>query len=176
MLLTQLVNKQIILNNTPRGFSQSVGISLKGKTIKYLFCSSSAGEQTNFVLPISAVNSLSENALFLSYLRPILPKNNVQVFIGMPIYNYNGEYLGNLSDAEIQNNQIFTLFTSKNDGYPFTSISAVADAIILKKPQPYPIGQQLPNLDIVTKSVLRKAVEEQNLIQLTLSLPPFSLS
>jgi len=180
MFLSQLISKQIIVNNTPRGITQSVAISLKSKSVKHLYCASEAKldvpSQSDFVLPISAVVSCSENALFLSHLRPIIPKNTTKLFIGMPIYNHTGEFLGELTDAEIQNCRITSIYTKKNGEYPFTSVSAVADVIILKKPQPYPIGQRLPNLDLVTKSLLRKAVEEKRLIQFTLSLPPFSLS
>ena len=74
------------------------------------------------------------------------------------------------------------LLTNRGEAFPLTAISAFSDAVILRKRQPYPIGQRIPitscsnlNERIVTKSVLRSAIENRALIRLTLSLPPFSL-
>ncbi|MBQ7924398.1 MAG: hypothetical protein IJ329_03735 [Clostridia bacterium] len=179
MFLSQLIGKTLIFDKTPRGVCLGAGVSLKSKMIKYLFCSSdttvSATNNADFVLPIGSLASFSEDALFLARLRPVLPKPCGKLYIGLPVYNAEGASFGFLSDVELQNYVAIRLFTDKNIRLPFSSIAALADAVILRKPQPYPLGQPIPDdsESLVTKQVLRNAVQNQTLIKLTLSLPPF---
>ncbi len=173
MLLSQLIQKPLLLNKTPRGMLCGVGLSPKNKTIKYLFCSTH--EKDDFVLPIDALANFSENALFLSRLRPILPKPCCKVYLGLPIYTFDGKFLGKLADVEIQNDVAIRFFTDQNECFSLSSISVISDAIILKKSQPYPLGQpfQREKEGVITKRTLRNAIKQQSLIRLTLSLPPF---
>ena len=177
MRLSQLLGKSLILDKTPRGVCVGVGVSLKNKSLKYLFCRTEQtvkDTETALVLPIDALASISENALYLSRLRPILPKSCIKLSLHLPVYNAEGNFLGRVIDAEFQNYALSALFTDTNARYPVSAIGALADAVILRKPQPYPIGQPLsPQGNFVTKQILRKAVNENSLIQLTLSLPPF---
>ncbi len=176
MLLSQLTNKSLFLNKTPRGVCRGVGVSAKNKGIKYLFCSTE--ENTEFVLPIAALASLSENALFLSRLRPVLPKTCTKLFLGIPVYSYEGKFLGELIDVEFQNYVATRFFTSQSGWFPAAIVSVISDAILLRKPQPYPLGQPIAdeNESVVTKQTLRTAIQKQSLIALTLSLPPFDYS
>ena len=91
----------------------------------------------------------------------------------MPVYTENGVFLGNLSNVK------FDDYTAKsiqiNDVWiTFSRVIAVGDAVIVSKAQPYPIGQPTKE-NFVTKQTLKRAVKEQSLIRLTLSLPPFSM-
>jgi hypothetical protein len=105
------------------------------------------------------------------------------MFIEKPVYSQSGEYLGSLKDLEIINGQATRLFTEKNT-YSIHELYAVSDALILKKSTPFPLGQRIPAPSkrdfltekdaLVTKSVLRRAIQNGKLINFTLSLPPFS--
>ncbi|MBE5744676.1 MAG: hypothetical protein E7355_00915 [Clostridiales bacterium] len=94
----------------------------------------------------------------------------------MPIYNASGDFLGTLKDVEFQNQTAIRLITDSDISHPFTEVGALSDAIILRKAQPYPLGQIIPHKNVlITRKILRGAVEKQSLIKLTLSLPPFSM-
>lgn len=177
MLLTQLLYKTLIFDKTPRGKCFAVGISIKTKSVKYLFCRTEENlktSSTEFILPIDAVASFSENALFLSRLRPILPKSCIKLTLGLPVYNSDGTFIGHVDNVHLHNYVASAIQLDNGVCCLFSDVTALSDAVILRKPQPYPIGQALPNQeDFVTKQTLRKAVSEQSLIQLTLSLPPF---
>ncbi len=182
MLLSQLTGKMICTDKTPRGICLGVGVSLKTKCVKYVLCASSASTHTDFAVNVSAISTLSQDALSLTCLRPVYPKNCAKLYIGKPVYSVDGTHLGNLVDVEMQNYVATHIRTDKNR-YPFSAIAAVSDAVIIRKEQPYPIGQRIPapvlsqitikNEPTVTKSVLRRAIEKNKLITLTLSLAPF---
>ena len=77
------------------------------------------------------------------------------------------------------------LLTDRGDVFPITSVFACADAVILRKEPPYPLGQRIPapllpivsdkSEALVTKPILRAAIQKRALVKLTLSLPPFNL-
>ena len=96
----------------------------------------------------------------------------------MPVYSSEGVFLGNLKDARLDDG-VFTRIYTLKESYPFSSVSACADALLLRKSTAYPLGQRIPaplfsTESTVTKSVLRSAITSGYLIRLTLSLPPFS--
>ncbi len=173
MLLSQLIGKTLVHNNTPRGKCLGVGISPKNKSLKYLFCSTE--ECDDFVLPVTTLLSLSENALFLSRVRPVLPKPCAKLLAGVPVFSSDGKFLGRLTDAELQNQTLVRIYTDREGEFPSALIAVISDAILLRKALPYPLGQPLSdqNEPFVTKRVLRKSICTQSLIRLTLSLPPF---
>ena len=187
MLLSDLVNKNVYAGVTLKGKCVGVGISLKTYAVKYLLCSSTVQNamHADFCVSVSAVEEV-EDDIYLSRLRPAFPKNCAKVYLRRPIYLENGAYLGNVQDVEIQNYIALRLFTDQNKALPLTSVAAFSDAVILKKEQPYPIGQRIPapallqfsskNEPIVTRSVLRSAITQSSLIKLTLSLAPFYYS
>ena len=185
MLLSQLVQKPIVVDGNVRGVCLGVGISLKTYAVKYLLCSSSpARSKTDFCVNLSAVTKIDE-AVFLHRLRPVFPKNCAQITMRLPIFSFNGGALGFLQDLEMQNFTVLRFF-SENKAFPISAVAACSDAVILRKEQPYPLGQRVPApfllyfkdvaRPIVTKSVLSTAIRERALIKLTLSLPPFSLN
>lgn len=186
MLLSELVGKKIYSGTTRRGICLGVAISLKSYAVKYLLCSSAdtynpLDTQTDFAINLSAVTSVNDG-IFLSRLRPVFPKNVAKIFIHKPIYSNEGVFIGNVADMEMDDFIAVKLLTNRGEAFPLTAISAFSDAVILRKRQPYPIGQRIPitsysnlNERIVTKSVLRSAIENRALIRLTLSLPPFYL-
>ncbi len=173
MLLSNFVDKTLVLNKTPRGKCFGVGISSKNKSLKYLFCATDGKDE--FALPVTALASFSDNALFLSRLRPLLPKPCAKLFLGTPVFSAEGKFLGRLTNVEFQNHRAVRIFTDTNGCFPCSSIAVIADAILLRKPQPYPLGQPLNNKNdpLVTKRILRNSIRNQSLIHLTLSLPPF---
>ena len=191
MLLTDLIFKPILVRESRRGISIGVGVSLKNYAVKYLFCNSCSPQnssadslsQADFAVHISAVQSIMKTHVSLSSLRPVFPKSCAKLTLGKPVYTQSGEMLGVLQNLEIENGIAVMLHTEKGS-FPSSSICAVSDAILLKKSTPYPIGQRIPaphehdfltNKDaLVTKAILKKAIEKGALIKLTLSLPPFS--
>ena len=102
----------------------------------------------------------------------------------MPIYSLIGEELGKLFDLEFKNFIAIRLFGDRGLEFPITSVSACVDAVLMRKEQPYPIGQRIPapmlsliegKNGVVTKPILKKVLQKGKLITFTLSLPPFSI-
>ncbi len=195
MLLSELTKKVVYSSKNPRGVCLGVGISLKSQTVKYLLCASlrATGENADtiekddvdFAVSISTMENVTENAIYLSNLRAVFPKNSAKIFLGKPIYSDEGIFLGNIQDVLIQNTTATKAYTDKNTTLSLLSLSACSDVLILRKEPPFPIGQLIPapflshfsckNVSLVTKPVLRSAIQNGNLIKLTLSLPPFCL-
>lgn len=189
MFLSDITEKNVYAgkNDEARGVCRGVGISLKSRAIKYLLCSCSPvpkSPTTDFSVNVSAVLHI-DGGIRLSKLRPVFPKNCARIFIGCPVYSYDGAFLGKITDLELENLTATRLFTD-NAVYPASAILACADAVILRKEQPFPLGQRIPapilssvcdkEETLITKSVLKSAIAKGGLIKLTLSLPPFSFS
>lgn len=183
MLLSQLVDKPVQVGKTVRGYCRGVGFSLKNFSIKYLFCSRSPTEQNyDFAFSAAAVTGV-ENAVSLSRLRCVLPKSRARFYLGLPVFSSDGKYLGKLIDVEIENFVCLTLYTDRKESFPATAVIACADAVILRTEMLFPLGQRIPaplllqmqtqNERLITKKVLRRAIENKALIKLTLSLPLF---
>ncbi len=171
----------IFVKNIHRGYCVGLGISLKSFTVKYLLCSLSKEQSTpDFAVKFTAVENLEQDKIHLSVLRPVLPKSCAKIFYDMPIYTQTGIFCGKVKQIEIEGSSFSRLFTENTEFFA-TEISACADAVILRKTQPYPLGQRIPaynkqvNSGIVTKGVLRSAIQKNELIKLTLSLAPFSI-
>ncbi len=183
MFLTDLAHKEILSGKVPKGVCRGVGISLKSHAVKYLLCASGSSD-TDFSVSASAVEGVGEYVV-LSKLRPLFPKNCARVFIGRPVYAFDGAYLGTVADLEIKNFVATNLFTDQGSVYPVSAITACGDAVILKREQPFPLGQRIPapflplltekKDSVITKPVLRTAIRKGKLVRLTLSLPPFRL-
>ena len=183
MFLSDYIGKTILVNKQPRGVCLGIGFSLKNQAVKCLLCAPSAQKNPVFAVSISAVSEV-EDCITLSRLRTVLPNNCARIAIGAPVYSYDGDFLGELTDAELKNGQLFRLCTNRRQSFPANTIFACNDAVILRKEQPYPLGQRVPApmlLQIcdktdgfVTRPLLRTAIAHGALIKLTLSLPPFS--
>ncbi len=183
MFLSDITNKTLSLNKTPRGVVKGVGISLKTYAVKHLLCGNSQSARTHFALPVSAIESIEES-IVLSRMRPVLSKNSACLFIGLPVYAYDGAYLGKITELEMKNFIATVFYTDAGLDFPVSVIAACSDAVLLKKEQPYPLGQRIPapflsillgkKDGVVTKPVLRSAMQKSSLVKLTLSLPPFS--
>ncbi len=184
MFLNDITDKEIISSKTVKGYCRGVGISLKSHAVKYLLCASNPLAEPDFAISAASVENIGEQ-IRISSLRPLSPKNCVRIFIGRPVYAFDGVYLGNVADLDIRDFVATELYTDQNACYPISSVTACFDAVILKKQPPYPIGQRIPapllpllsekKSPIVTKPVLRAAIRKSSLIKFTLSLPPFSL-
>lgn len=185
MNLSDLNEKSIYVGKTLRGVCRGVALSLKSHTVKYLLCASTLTQNnTDFSVGVSAVTEIGDTIL-LSRLRPAYPKNCAKISIGLPVYSFEGGYLGVVEDLEIRDFIATRLFTDRDEVFPITSIFACSDAVILRKEQPYPLGQRIPATllpivtdkteGVVTKPVLRTALSKGALVKLTLSLPPFNL-
>jgi hypothetical protein len=187
MLLTDLIHKTVYAGITPKGKCIGIGISLKNHSVKYLLCSSISQcfNRTDFCVSVSAIDEV-DDGIYLSHLRPAFPKACAKIVLGLPIYRENGLFVGNLTDATIENGVVTDLITNRQESISLSCLSAVCDAILLRKPRPYPIGQRIPahavstffdkNEDVVNKTNLRTAIKKGSLIKLTLSLPPFSFN
>ncbi len=185
MFLKDLTGKEILSGKTCKGYCRGVGVSLKTHTVKYLLCASTQNGEADFALSTTAIAEIGEQ-IRMSTLRPLLPRNCVRIFIGRPIYAFDGIYLGQVEDLVMEGFVATQLLSSKKILYPVNAITACFDAVILKKEQPYPLGQRIPapllplvtdkNSSVVTKPILRTAIQKSSLIKLTLSLPPFTLN
>lgn len=187
MLLSDIVEKNILVGKTPRGVCRGIGVSLKSRVVKYLLCSNTtptaARCSVDFSVSVSAVEHIGD-AISLNRLRSVLPKNCAKVFLGCPVYSCEGGFLGNVLNVELDDFIASRLFTDRGESFPMTAVIACSDVILLRKEQPFPIGQRIPAPllstyfdkyeGIVTKPVLREAMKKGALIKLTLSLPPFS--
>lgn len=183
MFLSDLVKKEIYSKNECKGVCLGVGVSLKTNAVKYLLCT--CNKQSNspdFALPISAVLSVADK-IRLRSLRAVPPKSCVRFFPSLPVYTFDGRFLGKLTDIAIHENTVAKLFLDDLSLSP-REILACADAVILRKEQAFPLGQRIPapfqarfankNETVITKSVLRAAKRQGALVKLTLSLPPFT--
>lgn len=170
-----ILQNTLYLNQVPRGTCHQLGVSLKTGAIKYLFCETNAREQ--FAVNASAILAIEDFRVQLSSIRPVIPKNAVKLSIGLPVYAFTGVYLGEIKKIQRENMRVTALITDKNATIPFSAVLSCADAVILRKNLPYPLGQRIPApaLQLITRPVLKKAIAEKNLIKLTLSLAPFTL-
>ena len=184
MKLSNLIGKSVYAGSKRRGVCQGVGVSLKSGAVKYLFCSALSG-QTEFCVNVSCIEEIDEE-IYLSRLRPLFPKNAVKIFLALPVYSGEGVFLGNVEDMDMEDFVALRLTTNKGEQVSLFHIAACTDAILLRKKQPYPIGQRIPapivsdifskNELLVNRSNLRQAIEKGALIKLTLSLAPFAIS
>ena len=182
MLLSQLVDKPLYVGNSVRGYCRGVGLSLKSYSVKYLLCAS-APTLRSADFAVSAASAVCEqDGIQLSRLRSVFPKSCARIFLGLPVFSVDGAFLGNLSDIELDGLSAVAIHTTRNACFPVSAIAACSDAVLLRKEQVYPLGQRIPapflslNCHLVTKQVLRQAIQEKSLIKLTLSLPPFNVT
>ena len=188
MFLSDLIQKEITVGKTVRGVCVGLGVSLKNYAVKYLLCSTRTATNpdapmADFAVNLSAVEYFDEQKIQLSRLRAVFPKNCAKLFLSKPVFSDEGLYMGTVCDVEMQNFVLVRLYTDKNVALPFTAVAAYADGVLLRKKQPYPIGERIPapsvlqnNEQIVTKPLLKTAIENGKLIRLTLSLAPFRFS
>ena len=186
MKLSDLCEKSIYTNKTFQGVCKGVGLSLKSHAVRYLLCASSPTQKnTDFSVGVNAVAEVNER-ISLSRLRPASPKGCAKVAIGLPVYSFEGGLLGRVADLDLFDFTATTLYTDHGETFPVTSIFACSDAVILRKEQPFPLGQRIPapllslvtdkNDGVVTKQILRTAMKKGALVKLTLSLPPFQFT
>ena len=157
----QNFSSALFAKNTYRGQCVGFGVSLKTFTVKYLFCSLNEQSSTpDFTVKSTAVQKIDKDKIYLSSLRPVLAKSCVKLFYDMPVYTQAGVFFGRLKRIEIKGNSLVLLFT-ENMELSVTEISACADAIILRKTQPYPLGQRIPAYDFY-KIASTKLCESKN--------------
>lgn len=185
MKLSQLSEKHIYVNKTFKGVCRGIAISLKSHTVRYLLCASTPTQSiTDYAVGIGAVSEISD-AITLSRLRPACPKGCAKIAIGLPVYSFEGGYLGTVTDVDIRDFVATKLYTDRGESFPILSVFACSDAVILRKEQPFPLGQRIPapllsvvttkSDGVVTKPLLRVAASKGMLIRLTLALPPFQV-
>ena len=183
MKLSNLIGKSVYAGTKRRGVCTGVGISPKNSAVKYLFCSAISGN-TEFCVNTSSIEELDEE-IYLSRLRPVYPKSALKILPLLPVYSDEGVFLGNVFDMEMDAFIALNIETDRGERFSCQYITACTDAILLRKKQPYPIGQRIPahavsdifqnNEAIVNRPNLKKAIEKGALIKLTLSLAPFAL-
>ena len=204
MYLTDLISKEIYVGKTLRGICRGVGFSPKSFSVKYFLCATakegmgafciyggveknfafSKNKETDFAVNFSAVEK-TDDEIYLSRLRPAFPKSCFKLFLGVPIFSVDGIFLCRLANAEIYGERITRLIGDDGTTYSAMQIVACSDVLILRKEQPYPIGQRIPApavshiLDkregIVSKTILKSVIQKNALIRFTLTLPPFDM-
>ena len=183
MYLSHLVGKTLFVGNAPRGVCLGVGVSLKTQRVRYLLCAGNANARTtDFVINASSILHANETGIHLSRLRAVFPQNYAKLFLKLPVYAQNGEFLGCITDLKMPSYSAQCVFTDLGEKIPVSCVTACLDAIIVRKSPVYPLGQRVPTPVLslknagttVTRSLLKKAVAQGELIKLTLSLPPFT--
>ena len=183
MFLHSLIGKRVVVNQTPRCVCLGVGVKKSNGNLSFLLCSKSQDDAGTFAIPFSSIVCVKEDCIIANKIRPVQSPRAYILFNHLPVYSTQGVRLGVLSNAEFSQNRLYRLFIDGNPAH-FSRIHAIADAILLSPKPVFPIGQPVPapflleygtKNSAVTKSVLKKAVQTQSLIRLTLSLPPFRL-
>ena len=185
MKLSDLCDKSIYTNKAFQGVCRGVALSLKSHAVRYLLCASTPTQSnTDFSVGVQSVAEIADR-IFLSRLRPASPKGCAKIAVGLPVYSFEGGFLGRVADLDLFDFTATTLYTDRGESFPVTSIFACSDAVILRKEQPFPLGQRIPapllslvtdkNDGVVTKPILRNAIAKNALVKLTLSLPPFNV-
>lgn len=182
MFLTSLIGKRVVVGDSPRCICTGVAVSQKNGKPLYLLCTQTETGTTPFALPFSSILSVNESCIVANKFRPCICKRTNRLCLGLPVYSMQGERLGELENGEIHHGALTHIIVG-GLRYNRTQIRAVMDAILLTSFPVYPIGQPIPvptvsleknTQNTVTKSLLKKAVENRRLIQFTLSLPPFT--
>lgn len=183
MFLRDFVNKNITVNGKKKGVCIGIGISLKTFSIKYLLCSLTSMQKTDFAVSFSSLLNVGDEEISLNKLRSVLPNACVQLYPDLPCYFEDGVYVDNLEDIRFENGVALQIYTTGGFVFPANALLACADALLLRKKQPYPLGQPIPahtlpmlkvkSSPLVTKRVLKDSIAKGKLIALTLSLAPF---
>lgn len=185
MFLNDFIGMPVFVEEKQRGTLQGVFLSAKSKSIKYLLCSiDQKGTQTPLAVSVAAIERI-DDVVVLKRIRSTLPKNATLFKQNCPVYTENGVYLGGACDLEFHELTAVALHT-ETAVFPTTSILAIGDAVLLRRDEPYPIGQRVPapalslfslpeQSLLVTRSVLKSAIKNGRLIAFTLSLPPFQV-
>lgn len=179
MLLCELVGKKIYSAGKIRGICRGVGIQVKSRAVKYLICLDVEKERELF-LSINAIKEISKSGILLKSFRPCAPLSVSRFFSSRPVYDETGKYLGIVVDLEIENSFAVSLTTDTGASYSAYSLTAVSDAVLLKRRAIFPLGEKIPERlhqqtksPVVSKAVLKQALADGRLIRLTLSLPLF---
>lgn len=193
MLLSSITLKQISTPKNVCGVCKGIAFSLSSGVVKYILCDSQTNakkEKTavDFCLPFSSMERVDELSISIKKPRPVLPKPYARIFIGLPVFTELGHLKGVVTDLQctlMENGNFIatTLFVDGNP-LPIKSVTAINDAVILRKQKRYPLGQRIPvgqvypkaKQNFVTKSVLQTAIKNSSLIKFTLSLPPFNVA
>ena len=176
MKLSDLCDKNIYTSKTFQGVCRGVALSLKSHAVRYLLCASTPTQSnTDFSVGVQSVVEIADR-IFLSRLRPASPKGCAKIAVGLPVYSFEGGFLGTVADLDLFDFTATTLYTDRGESFPVTSIFACSDAVILRKEPPYPLGQRIPapllslftdkSDGLVTKPILHTAIEKKALVKL----------
>lgn len=181
MNLSFLVGKPVYSSSKQKGVCRGVALSLKSRAVKYLVCQKNdpALNGAEFFLPVSAVQAVDESGIYVQKLRAAVPKNVYRFFCGKPVYTEEGQYVGIVTDLSLEHFYAVAVHTDRGI-FSALCLSAIGDAVLLKKSPCFPLGRSLPERffqslspdPIVTKTTLKKAIEKGFLIRLTSSMLP----
>ena len=185
MLLSQIVGKNVFSGKSLKGTCRGVSISLKSRAVKYLLCSRETAQNndyTEFSVSVGCIASV-EDAVILKRMRVSEPKNCARFFTGRPVYSEEGAYLGIASDLVMENFTATKLVTDTGKSYPAAAISALGDAVLLKREPLFPLGSLVtadlpasPDViragTVISRATLKSAITSGCLIRLTLSALP----
>lgn len=184
MLLSEIVGKNVYSGKALRGICRGVSLSLKSRAVKYLLCSKEPvqNDYTEFSVGVSYISAVDDSVV-LKRLRTAVPKNCVRFFTGRPVYSEDGLYLGITSDLVMENFVATKLITDTGKTYSAAAISALGDAVILRKAPTFPLGlcvktdlpaapESIREGTLITRATLKTAIASGCLIRLTTDLLP----
>ena len=176
----QILGKNVYENGQIKGIVQSVCLAKKYPYVKQLNCKLLSGQD----VCISALKMQTDSkGVHFERLRASIPGDYTTLSKNTPIYDEKGTFLTTLSNVEIVNGLLISFVGQNSIRYPYASVKAISDAIILGKKSAFPLGEPLPachktknGSPFVCKSALQKALKKGELIKFTLSLEPFDFS
>ena len=183
MLLHTLIGKRIVVNQTPRCVCLGVGVNKNNGKLSFLLCSKTQDGANSFSIPFSSIVCVKDDCIIAKKIHPINPTRAYILYTHLPVYSTQGIRLGILTNAKFGQGKLCFLFIDHSP-VPFSQVHAIGDVILLSPKPIFPIGQCVPAPFLlefgtknkrITKAVLKKAIQTQSLIRLTLSLPPFRL-
>lgn len=166
MFLHELEGKNIHTAKKLHGICKGVAVRIKSQKIHYLYCENA--EKQSFFLPVSTIKSVEEEGIMLKKMQPA-PLNLPILSTQKPVYLQEGIFLGRVQDVRIDNWKI-TQIILEDKSYSSLCITALSDALLLKKAPPFPLGCVTKEGEIITRTLLKQAVKEGRLISLTTSL------
>ena len=176
MKLSDYIGKKIYAGNAYRGVCVGGRFSLKTYELKYLVVARNGGGRVEFTVALKNAR-LQDGAVYFSSARAVDPKNTVRFYPNRPVFDERGGYLGETFDLELDGVTVVRLILKNGEAIPASRVSAFLDAVLVKPAPVFPLGEFLSENvaneaqgTLVTRGVLRRAIERDSLITLTRSL------
>lgn len=173
MKLSDYIGKKIYAGKVCRGVCVGGRFSLKTYELKYLVVEGKGGGRGEFTVALKNATLGQEEVRFPT-ARAVDPKNSVRFYPNRPVFDERGGYIGETDDLEAEGFVVTRLLLKNGDRLPASRITAFSDAVLVKPSPVFPLGEFLPNDvggekrgTLVTRGVLRRAIERNSLVALT---------